>query len=129
MAPRRGSSPTTAARARIAVAHKRGAMASGTMFEVYLRMMPLKTGWTGHVEMSAPGPQGNVLIPVAIAVTGEESVTVPAGTFPCYVISIKGQGTEQRAWVSRNTRDIVKVSAVFTQPAGASFETVLVAKK
>ena len=115
--------------ARIAAEHKRGAMASGTMFEVYLRMMPLKTGWKGNMEMSAVGPQGNVLIPVAIAVTGEESVTVPAGTFPCFVVSIKGQGTEQKAWVSKNTRDIVKVSALFTQPAGASFETVLVAKK
>lgn len=114
--------------ARIAAENKKGAMASGTMFEIYLRMMPLKTGWKGNMEMSAIGPRGNVLIPVAVAVTGEETVTVPAGTFPCYVISIKGQGTDQKAWVSKNTRDIVKVSALFTQPAGASLETVLVRK-
>ena len=124
-----GSATLPQGSARIAAENRKGAMASGTMFEIYLRMMPLKTGWKGNMEMSAVGPRGNVLIPVTIAVSGEETVTVPAGTFPCYVITIKGQGTEQKAWVSKNTRDIVKVAALFTQPAGASLETVLVSKK
>lgn len=115
--------------AKIAVKNVRGSMASGTMFEVYLRMMPLKTGWKGNMAMSAIGPKGNLIIPVAIEVSGEETVTVPAGTFPCFVVSITGQGTQQKAWISKAGRDIVKVTASFSQPSGASLETVLVSKR
>ncbi|HET7456942.1 MAG TPA: hypothetical protein VFJ74_04745 [Gemmatimonadaceae bacterium] len=115
--------------AKIAAQNVRGSMATGTMFEVYLRTMPLQTGWKANMAMSAVGPQGNLIIPMSLEVTGEETVTVPAGTFPCYVVTIVGQGTEQRAWVSKTTRDIVKVSASFTQPAAASVESVLISKR
>jgi hypothetical protein len=115
--------------AKIATENLRGSMASGTMLEVFLKAMPLKTGWKGNMGMSAVSPRGNMIIPMTIEVSGEEAVTVPAGTFQCVVVTLRGQGTEQRAWVSKATRDIVKVAAQFTQPAIASLESVLISKK
>jgi hypothetical protein len=117
----------------IAAPYPRGSMVTGTMLEMYLRLLPLAPGWTGELTMGAVGPRGAVAVPVSLAVTGVESVTVPAGTFPSYVLSIRAQGGEQRAWVARDSHDVVKISAELAPGAGggpgARIETVLLGKR
>lgn len=117
----------------IAAPYPRNAMVTGTMLEMYLRLLPLAPGWKGELAMGAVGPRGAVTVPISLAVTGEESVTVPAGTFPSYALSIKAQGSEQRAWVSRDSHEVVRISAELGggagAGAGAKVETVLVSKR
>ncbi len=55
-------------------------------------------------------------------VTGEEKVTVPAGSFDAYKVemtSADGGSDKTTVWIAKDTRQPVKVSAVLTQMAGA----------
>ena len=49
------------------------------------------------------------MIPLPVEVTGTETVTVPAGTFPCYKLDLH---IGQFFWIATNApRDIVKIEA------------------
>ena len=113
----------------VAAAYTPGTMVTGTMLEMYLRLLPLAPGYKGSLTIGALSPAGTQLAPVAVTVVGEETATVPAGTFPCYIVTLGGQGSEQRVWVNKATREVVKLSAAFAQMPGAKIETVLMAKK
>ena len=113
----------------VAAAYTPGTIVNGTMLEMYLRLLPLAPGYKGALTMGALSPMGTQLAPVTVTVVGEESVTVPAGTYPSYVVMLTGQGSEQKVWVNKATREVVKVSAAFAQMPGAKMETVLMAKK
>ncbi|MFL5576274.1 MAG: hypothetical protein ACJ79S_09945 [Gemmatimonadaceae bacterium] len=114
----------------IAAPYPRGAMVTGTMLEMYLRLLPLAPGWTGELTMGAIGANGAVAVPVSVAVAGEENVTVPAGTFPSFLLSIRAQGSEQRAWVTRDGREVVRISAELGPSATATkVETVLESRR
>lgn len=61
-----------------------------------LRAMPLANGWTGSVSDVVWKTAQKAM--VALKATGPVSVTVPAGTFNCWVVELVGFG--QRAWIS-----------------------------
>ena len=113
----------------VAAAYTPGTMVTGTMLEMYLRLLPLAPGYKGSLTIGALSPTGTQLAPVSVAVVGEESATVPAGTFASYVVTLTGQGSEQKVWVNKATREVVKINAAFAQMPGAKIETVLMARK
>jgi hypothetical protein len=113
----------------VAAAYTPGTMVTGTMLEMYLRLLPLAPGYKGALTIGALSPTGTQLAPVNVAVIGEEDATVPAGTFPSYVVTLTGQGSEQKVWVNKATKEVVKINAAFAQMPGAKIETVLMAKK
>ena len=113
----------------VAASYTPGTMVTGTMLEMYLRLLPLTAGYKGSLTIGALSPMGTQLAPVAVAVVGEETATVPAGSFPTYVVTLTGQGSEQRVWVNKETKEVVKINAAFAQMPGAKIETVLMARK
>ena len=113
----------------VAAAYTPGTMVTGTMLEMYLRLLPLAPGYKGSLTLGALSPRGTQLAPVSVEVMGEESVTVPAGSFATYVVALKGQGSEQKIWVNKATKEVVKINAAFAQMPGAKIETVLMARK
>lgn len=113
----------------VAASYTPGTMVTGTMLEMYLRLLPLAPGYKGSLTIGALSPMGTQLAPVNVAVVGEETATVPAGTFPTYVVTLTGQGSEQKVWVNKATKEVVKINAAFAQMPGAKIETVLMAKK
>ena len=113
----------------VAAAYTPGTMVTGTMLEMYLRLLPLAPGYKGSLTIGALSPMGTQLAPVSVAVVGEENATVPAGTFPSYVVTLTGQGSEQKVWVNKATKEVVKINAAFAQMPGAKIETVLMAKR
>jgi hypothetical protein len=125
----RGTMTLPQGSAPLVAPYARGAMVTGTMLELYLRLLPVKTGWTGSLTMGPVGPKGSTLVPVTLTASREETVTVPAGTFPTYVVTMHASGSEQTAWMTKDTHEIVKVTATFAQLPGASFETVLVSRR
>ena len=57
-----------------------------------------------------------------LKVTGMESVTVPAGTFDAYKVEITSSADEndrQTVWIAKDTRRVVKISAVIPSMGGA----------
>ena len=107
--------------------YPRGAMVNGPMLEAAFRVLPLRAGWRGTANMLGLRPDGAQVASVAVAVTGDETVTVPAGTFPSWVIEMGGMAGRQKLWLSKSTGQIVKVTMQGGQ--GMSAETVLLPAK
>ncbi len=58
----------------------------------------------------------------SLTVTGTESVTVPAGTFEAYKVEIvdtENDADKQTVWIAKDTRRVLKISAVLTNLNGA----------
>ncbi|MBV8069431.1 MAG: DUF3108 domain-containing protein [Acidobacteriaceae bacterium] len=63
-----------------------------------------------------------------LTVTGQESVTVPAGTFDAYRVeltSADGGPDKATLWIARDSRKAVKMTAVLPQMSGATLTTEL----
>ena len=101
-------------------------MLGGAMVEEALTLLPLRAGWTGTVHELTPSPFGAALTPVTLTVAGEESVTVPAGTIACWVVTAASGGAEQRLWVAKADGRLVRRSASPPQAPDVRYETVLV---
>ena len=88
-------------------------------FEV-IAALPLAEGYTvvfRNFDVQKRKPQIKQL-----KVVGAESVTVPAGTFDAYKIEIvdsENDADKQTVWVAKDTRRVVKVTAVLTNFNGA----------
>jgi hypothetical protein len=103
--------------------YTRGAMVSGAMLEAALRVLPLRAGWRATVNMFSLRPGGAQVAPVAVVVAGEETVTVPAGVFPSWIVEMGAGGAQQRLWLNKTTGQIVKVT--MQGGPGMTAETVL----
>lgn len=75
---------------------------NGAMLEALLPLLPLGAGWTGTVAQLTPSPLGASVVPLTLTVTGEDSVTVPAGTFAAWRITAEAAGAEQRLWIAKD---------------------------
>jgi hypothetical protein len=63
-----------------------------------------------------------------LRVVGMESVTVPAGTFDAYkveIVSANNEADKQTVWIAKDTRKVVKVSAVLPSLGGATLVSEL----
>jgi hypothetical protein len=56
----------------------------------------------------------------------EEDVTVPAGTFSSWVVSLRTGNGDKWLWVSKDQRIVVKSSQTLPQLNGAVLERVLI---
>ena len=101
-------------------------VANGAMLEAALRLLPLAPGWRGSVSQLAPTPAGLEVVPVTLAVTAEESVTVPAGTFAAWVVTATSGGVAQRLWVARAGGVLLRQQASPPHAPDVVFEMVLV---
>ena len=72
--------------------------------------------------------QGNKVKTMILKVEGTEKVTVPAGDFDAFKVSLKSEdGLEnQTIWIDKNTRRVVKVSAVMANMGGAILTSEMV---
>ncbi len=70
------------------------------------RRLPLATGYKSTVNVFSSLAGGSI-VPLPLEVTGTETVTVPAGTFPCYRLDLH---IGQVFWIATNApREIVKI--------------------
>ena len=63
-----------------------------------------------------------------LTVAGQESVTVPAGTFDAYRVELTSadRGPDKATlWIARDSRKPVKMTAIMTQMGGATLTTEL----
>ena len=64
-----------------------------------------------------------------LKVVGAESVTIPSGTFDTYkveVVSAENEADKTTIWIAKDTRKVVKISAVLTALNGAILTSELV---
>ena len=83
--------------------------------------LPLAVGYTTKFRNFDLRVQKEKLM--QLKVTGEEKVTVPAGTFDTYKVeltSADGGRDQETVWISKDSRQPVKINAVLTNLPGSS---------
>jgi len=76
-----------------------------------IRRLPLAPGYTTTLTILASISGGNI-IPVPLSVGEVETITVPAGTFDCYPVTLKVGPNDQNFWYSTDEhRYLVKLTA------------------
>jgi hypothetical protein len=93
--------------ASISLGRPPGLLPSTDVFSVLIGLYPLSTGWREGFDVI--NGAGDDITRVELAVTGEETVTVPAGTFPSWVVALTGDGARQTWWVSKAGQQLVQV--------------------
>ncbi|HEY0971186.1 MAG TPA: hypothetical protein VGE02_09485 [Gemmatimonadales bacterium] len=101
-------------------------VANAGMLESILALAPLDSGWEASIGQLVVSPVGTAVLPITIRVVGEETVTVPAGTFPTWIVEIVTSEVAQRLWVDRATGRLVRARSEAPGMAGVTYETVLV---
>jgi hypothetical protein len=113
-----GTIVTPGGGASIALANSAGLLASTDMFAVLLGVLPLRAGWTGRFAVI--NARGSGVATTELAVTGEERVTVPAGSFDSWVVRVRDGNAEQTWWVSRDAGRIVQARSSSPRAPGTS---------
>jgi hypothetical protein len=71
-------------------------------------MLPLAAGWKGRAAVLYMGDVPS-FTPVTLEVMGENRVTVPAGTFDCWVVDLAyASGPHELLWISRDRHLLVQ---------------------
>ena len=88
---------------------------SGAMLETILRIAPIQVGWEDTVATLTVSLTGASVSPTRIYVVGEDRVSVPAGTFDCWVVAAQSEGSKGLYWVTK--RDPIVVRSTLDVPA------------
>jgi hypothetical protein len=103
----------------------RGVIASEGMLDGVLQIAPIEYGWTADVTLLVADLTGTRVVAGRLMVEREEEVTVPAGTFPSWVVSLRTGNGDKWLWVSKEHRIVVKSSQAIPQLDGAVLDRVL----
>jgi hypothetical protein len=103
----------------------RGVIASEGMLDGLLQVAPLDVGWSTDATLLIADLTGTRLVAGRLAAEREEDVTVPAGTFQTWVVSLRTGNGEKWLWVSKEHRIVVKSTQALSQLGGAVLDRVL----
>ena len=92
-----------------------GTLINQAMLETLLRLLPLAPAWQDSTVSLLLTVGSGVTIPTYLTVSGEASVSVPAGTFDCWVVVANAESVRATYWVTKKDPMVVQS----TQPAGA----------
>lgn len=102
-----------------------GLIVSASMLELALAASPIARGWRSNASLLAVAPTGSGIVSIELAVVGEERVVVPGGTFESWIVETRGAPIQQRLWLAKSGRRVVKMTQSTGQPGSAPIETVL----
>ena len=102
-----------------------GALVSGAMLETMLRLLPLQVGWHDSTVSVSVTLGSNLLLPTTLSVIRQETVSVPGGTFDCWVVDARAAGAETLYWVSRQNPVVVRSIEALPNMDGARLVTEL----
>lgn len=105
----------------------RGDILVNTMaVDAVVSSLPLAAAWRDSATLLVVDARGGVLTPATLAVEGEEQVTVPAGDFDCWIVSVESERGAERVWVSKQGQVVVRAEQILPQLGGATLARVLV---
>lgn len=120
------SATSTHAIARALPAGAGPLLVGDAMALVLFQGVRLDRAWKGSAAIVGWGSaQADLLYPIELRVTGEESVAVPAGTFACWTIDVTAGRRTQRVWV-RKSDQLAVMSRDSTMVAGQTQQVVLI---
>ncbi|SRR6266480_2823194 len=69
--------------------------------------LPLGRGWAGSASVLELGGDP-IFASLTLSVVDSERITVPAGEFDCWHVTVKGAGIAEHYWIGRERQDIVR---------------------
>jgi hypothetical protein len=121
-----GATSSPLGRKSLIGAAPRGVIASEGMLDGLLQLAALDVGWSSDATLLVVDLTGTRLLAGRLTVEREEDVTVPAGTFQAWVVSLRTGNADKWVWVSKEHRIVVKSSQALAQLNGAVLDRVLV---
>lgn len=102
-----------------------GALVSGAMLETMLRLLPLQPGWHDSTVAVSVTLGSDLLLPTTLSVVRQDTVSVPGGTFDCWVVDARAAGAETLYWVSKQNPVVVRSIEALPNMGGARLVTEL----
>lgn len=94
--------------------------------DAVLQAASLHAGWTAAASLLVADMEGARVLPLHLAVTGEETVAVPAGRFDAWVVVATTAGSSRTLWVDKRAGLVVRTLAQPPHMPGMTVERVLV---
>jgi hypothetical protein len=94
--------------------------------DAVLGALPLAAAWRDSASMLVVDPGGTAIAPATLEVEGEEHVSVPAGEYDCWIVSLDTERGAERLWVAKQGQLVVRAEQVLPQLGGATLQRVLV---
>jgi hypothetical protein len=91
------------------VLQNRGDLLVNTMaVDEVLTALPLTSAWRDSASLLVIDAGGAAVTPASLAVEGEEHVSVPAGEFDCWIVSVEAERATERLWVTKQGQIVVR---------------------
>ena len=104
-----------------------GTIVNSAMLETELRLLPLQAGWRDSTTSLSILLGASALIPTQLSVIGEDRVQVPAGSFDCWVVSVRASAAHGLYWVSKSDPIVVRSAVDVPSLGGAELVSALMA--
>jgi hypothetical protein len=89
-----------------------------------LAALPLTSTWRDSASLLVIDAGGAAVTTASLAVEGEEHVSVPAGEFDCWIISVEAERATERLWVTKQGQIVVRTEQLLPD-LGATLVRVL----
>jgi hypothetical protein len=94
--------------------------------DAVLSSLPLSSDWHDSASVLVVDAGGSAIAPAMLVVEGEERVTVPAGEYDCWIVSLETERASERLWVTKEGQIVVRAEQVLPDLSGALMTRVLV---
>ncbi|HXY31719.1 MAG TPA: hypothetical protein VEI06_13495 [Gemmatimonadaceae bacterium] len=110
---------------RVALPNEPSLVASLAFLEPLMQIEPLAEGWhaTAPIVFVGPVEHGRTLLD--LSVVGSDATLIPDGQFDAWVVSVKVGDSEEKLWVRKSDRVVIKQSVPVHGMPDASLELVL----
>lgn len=101
-----------------------GALLTASQTETALRALPISAGWRDSLSVVVTDLAKTTVVQAELAVTGEEQIVTPAGSYDCWRLTLSTDVGQTRYWVGKSDRIVVKTSQMLPE-SGDTLEYTL----
>jgi hypothetical protein len=113
---------------RVAVQNDPGVVGSLYWLEPLMQVVPLADGWHAQIPFVVVSPTDHGRVVADLRVVGSEKALVPDGEFDCWIVALTVGHSEQRLWVRKSDRLMIKQDVPVQDMAAAKVQLLLAEK-
>lgn len=121
-----GASSSPLGRLNIVLPNRPDLLVNSAAVDAVMGSLPLAAAWRDSAEMIVVDAGGAALTPVRLAIEGEERISVPAGDFECWIVSLETERASARLWVTKLGQIVARSEQILPELDGALLTRVLV---
>ena len=121
-----GAMTSPLGRQNVVLPNRADLLVNAMAVDVVLGALPLGSAWRDSATMIVLDAGGSAITPATLAVEGEERVTVPAGEFDCWIVTLETERASERVWLTKQGQIVVRSEQILPELDGATLTRVLV---